>query len=193
MRPAHTAPSEAASTATTVNIAPADSSAAGAVTDTTTGITYAQLARELCLAESSVKRLFSKGDLSLARIDQVLAVLKLDFAELARSVAASAPARRELALAQEQAVVADPKLLLVTICALGEWSLEQIVATYRLTRALAAAALETLHPLDLIELRAQHRYRLKLDKTFSWRPHGPAPAEAASYTTGAVLDVTGGR
>lgn len=137
------------------------------------GITYAQLARELGLAESSVKRLFSKGDLSLARIDQVLAVLKLDFAELARTVAATAPARRELTLAQEQAVVADQKLLLVTICALGEWSLEQIVTTYRLTRTEAAAALETLHRLDLIELRAQHRYRLKVDKTFRWRPHGP--------------------
>ena len=53
------------------------------------GITYARLARELGLAESSVKRILARGDLSLARIDQILALLQMDFAELARQVAAA--------------------------------------------------------------------------------------------------------
>ena len=39
------------------------------------GITYAQLARELGLAESSVKRMFAKADMPLSRIDEVLRVL----------------------------------------------------------------------------------------------------------------------
>ena len=59
------------------------------------GITYARLARELGLAESSVKRIFSRGDLSLARIDQVLALLKMDFGDLARQVANLQPERHE--------------------------------------------------------------------------------------------------
>ena len=33
------------------------------------GVTYAQLARELKLAESSIKRIFAKGDMPLSRID----------------------------------------------------------------------------------------------------------------------------
>jgi transcriptional regulator with XRE-family HTH domain len=41
------------------------------------GITYAQLARELGLAESSVKRIFAKADMPLSRIDDVLRVLKM--------------------------------------------------------------------------------------------------------------------
>lgn len=151
------------------------------------GVTYAQLALELGLAESSVKRLFArsgKGELSLTRIDQVLGVLKMDFSELARLVANATPARQELTLEQERAVVADPKLLLAAICTLSQWTLEQIVDTYRLSTPQAMACLLALDKLGFIELRASSArrgpgntsktsYRLKVDKTFRWRPDGP--------------------
>jgi transcriptional regulator with XRE-family HTH domain len=137
------------------------------------GITYAQLAGELGLAESSVKRIFAKGDLSLARIDQVLAVLRMDFAELARQVAAPRPARRQLTPEQERGVVADPRLLLVAICALSQWSFDEIVQNYALSPAEATAALVALDRLGILELHANNRYRLKIDKTFRWRPDGP--------------------
>ena len=137
------------------------------------GITYAQLATELGLAESSIKRIFAKGDMPLSRIDEVLAVLKLDFAELARQVAAASPPRQELTLAQERAVVADPKLLLAAICVLSQWTLEQIVETYTLSKPQAVGCLLALDKLGFIELRANNRYRLKIDKTFRWRADGP--------------------
>ena len=94
-------------------------------------ITYADLAGHLDMAESSIKRMFSQADMPLSRIDEVLRVLKMDFADLARRVANAQPLRRELSLEQEQAVVADPKLLLMAICCLSQWSFEQIVATLR--------------------------------------------------------------
>jgi lambda repressor-like predicted transcriptional regulator len=137
------------------------------------GVTYAALARELGLAESSVKRIFAKGDMPLSRIDDVLAVLKMDFAELAARVVHAQPMRRELTLAQEQAVVADRKLLLVAICALSQWSFEQIVATYTLGEAEVVRHLLALDRLGIIELRPLNRYRLKVDKTFRWRADGP--------------------
>jgi transcriptional regulator with XRE-family HTH domain len=137
------------------------------------GITYADLARALGLAESSVKRIFAKGDMPLSRIDEVLEVLKLDFADLARGVVQAHPARRQLTLEQERAVVADPRLLLTAICTLSQWSLEQIVQTYNLSKAQAVACLLALDKLGVIELRPQNRYRLKIDKTFRWRPDGP--------------------
>ena len=46
-----------------------------------------ELAATLGMAESSIKRVFAKGDMPLSRIDEVLRVLKMDFAELARQVA----------------------------------------------------------------------------------------------------------
>jgi len=137
------------------------------------GITYAQLAAELGLAESSVKRIFAKGDMPLSRIDEVLAVLKMDFADLARAVALASPPRQALTLEQERAVVADPKLLLVAICALSQWSVDQIVATYRLSKPQAVGCLMALDKLGFIEWRQRQTYRLKVDKTFRWRPGGP--------------------
>jgi len=137
------------------------------------GITYADVARELGLAESSIKRVFAKGDMPLSRIDEVLQVLKMDFAELAARVVHAQPLRKELTLEQEKAVVADRKLLLMAICALSQWSYEQIVATYRITEAEAVAQLVMLDRLGIIELRPLNRYRLKVDKTFRWRADGP--------------------
>lgn len=140
------------------------------------GITYAQLSRELGLAESSVKRIFAKGDMPLSRIDEVLAVLKMDFAELAARVVHAQPAIKELTLAQEKAVVADRRLLLVAISVLSHWTFEQIVSTYHVSEAECVARLATLDRLGIIELRPFNRYRLKLDKTFRWQPQGPVMA-----------------
>jgi lambda repressor-like predicted transcriptional regulator len=137
------------------------------------GITYARLATELGLAESSIKRIFAKGDMPLSRIDEVLAVLKMDFAELARLVAQASPARQEMTLEQERAVVADPKLLLAAICTLSQWTLDDIVATYKLSKAQAVACLLALDRIGFLELRTNNRYRLNFDKTFRWRPDGP--------------------
>ncbi len=137
------------------------------------GVTYADLARELKLAESSVKRIFAKGDMPLSRIDAVLRVLKMDFAELAARVVQAQPLRKELTLEQEKAVVADRLLLLMAISVLSQWSAEQIVATYRISEAQAVAYLVVLDRLGVIELKPFNRYRLKVDKTFRWRPDGP--------------------
>jgi len=60
------------------------------------GLIYAALATELGMSESSVKRVFAKGDMPLSRIDEILRVLKMDFAELARQVADAQPLRRQL-------------------------------------------------------------------------------------------------
>lgn len=137
------------------------------------GITYADLAEGLGMAESSIKRMFSKGDMPLSRIDEILAVMKMDFSELAREVALASPPRRELTVEQERAVVADPKLLLCAICTQSQWTLEQIVDTYTLSKPQAVGCLLALDKLGFIELRANNRYRLKIDKTFRWRADGP--------------------
>ena len=136
-------------------------------------LTYAELAVQLGMSESSIKRVFAKADMPLSRIDDVLRVLKMDFAELARKVADAQPLRRELTLEQEKAVVADRRLLLLAICCLSQWTFEQIVATYTFTDAECVAQLVALDKLGIIELRPLNRYRLKVAKGFRWRPHGP--------------------
>ncbi len=139
----------------------------------TAQMTYADLAVKLDLAESSVKRMLAKGDMPLSRIDAICRALKLDFADLARRVADAQPLLSELTQAQERAVVVDKKLLLVAISVLSLWTLEQIVAQYRISEAEGIACLAQLDRIGIIELRPLNRYRLKLAKTFRWRPHGP--------------------
>ena len=136
-------------------------------------MTYADLAQAIGMAESSVKRMLAKGDMPLSRIDAICRALKLDFADLARRVADSQPLLQELSAEQERAVVADKKLLLMAICVLSQWTLEQVLTTYRLTEAEGVRYLAQLDRIGIIELRPGNRYRLKLAKTFRWRPHGP--------------------
>jgi DNA-binding Xre family transcriptional regulator len=136
-------------------------------------MTYADLAVKLGMAESSVKRMLAKGDMPLSRIDAICRALKLDFADLARRVADTQPLLAELSEAQEKAVVADKKLLLAAICVLSQWTLEQITTSYRLSEAECIKYLAQLDRIGIIELKPLNRYRLKLAKTFRWRPHGP--------------------
>jgi lambda repressor-like predicted transcriptional regulator len=138
------------------------------------GRSYADLARELDLSESSVKRMLAAGgEMPLSRVDEICRALGLDFAELARRVATQAPLLRELTLAQERAVVADRVLLSVALCCLSQWRLEQIVAHYRISEAEAVRALAQLDRLGIIELRPLNRYKLLVAKTLRWRPQGP--------------------
>ncbi|TDP72744.1 helix-turn-helix domain-containing protein [Roseateles toxinivorans] len=138
------------------------------------GVTYADLAEALGMAESSIKRMFAKGgDMPLSRIDEVLRLLKMDFAELARQVADAQPLRRALTAEQEQAVVADRRLLLLAICCFSQWTFEQMTSTYTFTEAECLRYLLQLDRLGIIELRPLNRYRLKVAKGFQWRPNGP--------------------
>lgn len=153
------------------------------------GLTYADLAQALGMAESSVKRMLAKGDMPLSRMDAICRVLKIDFADLARRVLEAQPLLAQLSHAQEQAVVADRILLVVAICVLSQWTLEQITSSYRVTQAQAIAALAQLDRIGIIELRPLNRYRLKLAKTFRWRPHGPVMQYFREH---ALLDYFGG-
>ena len=150
----------------------------------TAGLTYAALAQQLGLAESSVKRMFAQGKMTLSRLNAICRVLRTDYAELSRKVADAAPQRSTLTLDQEAAVVADPKLLLVAICALSQWTAEQMVATYRLSDAEAVLYLSRLDTLGIIALRSGNRYRLQLAKTLRWRPDGPVMQYFRSQVVG---------
>lgn len=152
-------------------------------------MTYADLAMALGLAESSVKRMLSKGDMPLSRIDEICRALKMDFAELAKRVADMQPLLAGLTEQQEKAVVADKKLLLTAICVLSQWTLEQIISSYRLTEAECIKCFVQLDRIGIIELKPLNRYRLKLAKTFRWRPHG---AMMNYFRENALLDYYSG-
>jgi DNA-binding Xre family transcriptional regulator len=136
-------------------------------------MTYADVAEALEMSESSVKRMFSKKEMPLTRVDDICRLLNTDFAEVSRRVSQAVPLTSELTYEQETAVSKDPKLMLCAICVLSYWTFEQMVQTYQITEAETTRCLITLDKIGVIELKPLNRYRLKVAKTFKWRSDGP--------------------
>jgi transcriptional regulator with XRE-family HTH domain len=137
------------------------------------GITYAQVARRLNLSEASVKRMFSRKQFTLARLDAICALAGTEFSELARTLARDQNLLSRLSYEQEKEIVSDRKLFLVAVCALNHLTCEQIHAAYELTRAEITALLARLDRLGFIELQPGNRIKLRVARTFSWLPDGP--------------------
>lgn len=96
------------------------------------GVTYKQLAQRLGMSESSIKRVFSNGDMNLSRLAQICKAVGVAMEDVLRQATETLPHADTLTLAQERSLVEDPELLLVAICCLGHWTLAQIIDTYRL-------------------------------------------------------------
>jgi len=136
------------------------------------GLTYSAVAKKLSLSIASVKRLFSAGDLSLKRVDQICELLETGLSEiLAR--ARNRPAANQLTLAQEQEIVSDPKLLLVTWLVINRAPLEDIVRSYKFSEREVLRFFYRLDQLKVIELQPGNRVRVLVSRHFSWRAGGP--------------------
>ena len=137
------------------------------------GMTYAQLARALGLSEPSVKRMFSRGTFTLARLDEILAVLELDLYEVARMSRGADHGPSEMALEQESALAKDERLLSVFWLAHNGWRFADILAEFSISKAELTLALARLARLKLIDWGAGERVRLRVPKDFRWRAGGP--------------------
>lgn len=136
-------------------------------------MTYRDVASNLGLSEATVKRLFSKGTFTLERLLQVSSLLGMSLAEVAQQADEAAASVRTLSEAQERELVAEPALLLVAACALNGWTVDEMIGTYRFTRAECLRKLLKLDRLGLITLLPGDRVRLNVARDFDWRPGGP--------------------
>jgi hypothetical protein len=136
-------------------------------------ITYAVLGKGLGLSEASVKRMFSRRDFTLHRMEEICRIAGLDFGELAREATAEAAGITHLTVEQEDEIVSDPKLMLIALCAVGNWTLEQIVDSYDIPRVECIRCLARLDRCRIIELAPDNRIRPLINRTFSWLPDGP--------------------
>jgi hypothetical protein len=131
------------------------------------------VARGLGMSEASVKRMFSRRDFTLKRLDKVLELAGLELGELTRSISPEAKLISRMTPQQERSIVSDKKLLLVSLCTLNQMPLEKIVATYELSEPECIRLMLRLDKLGIIRLLPGTRYRLLLSRTFSWLPDGP--------------------
>jgi DNA-binding Xre family transcriptional regulator len=135
-------------------------------------LTYAAVAKKLDLSIASVKRLFSVGDLSLERVDKICELLQIELADILTR-ARERPPTNQLTRAQEQEIVADPKLFLIAWLVINRTPLADIAASYRLTEREVLRYFIKLDRLKVIELQPGNHVRLLVNRHFSWRSGGP--------------------
>ena len=154
----------------------------------TRAMTYAALARTLGLSEASVKRLFSAGTFSLKRVERVCQALDMDLFDLVRLARGETPAATTLSVSQEQALAAEARLLLVFHLLLADWTVEEIVRQYDISRSQCIELMSRLDRLGLIELRARNDVRLRTARQVFWRPGGPIRRAYETQVLGEFMD-----
>jgi DNA-binding Xre family transcriptional regulator len=137
------------------------------------GITYKALAERIGMSESSVKRMFGQKDMALSRLAQICKATGIAMDDVLRQAADVKPHSDTLTLTQEKSLMANPRLLLVAICCLGHWTIEQVIETYCLSEPECIGFLAELDRLGVIELKPMNRYSLRVSNAFRWLPDGP--------------------
>jgi len=123
-------------------------------------LTYAVIAQRIGMSEASVKRMFSTGNFTLERLDEICAAAGIEFTELTREFNREQNLLSQLTERQEREIVDDPKLFLAAVSVLNLMSFDDIVAAYTLTPAEIVGLLARLDRIGIIELLPNNRFRL---------------------------------
>lgn len=137
------------------------------------GLTYARLAEGLNLSESSVKRMFSRKNLSLDRLEAICVIMRVEITDLLELTRHAEQRVTELTDQQEAELINNPKMLLVAILAINHWTAAAILETYPLTDSELVKILARLDRMGIIELLPDNRIKVRLARNFTWRKAGP--------------------
>jgi hypothetical protein len=136
-------------------------------------LTYKDVGHALKLSEASVKRVFASERFTVTRLVQVSQLLGFTLAEMLRESTSSLPPLDILTREQETQLVADDSLLLVAVCSLNHWTLNDITSVYAITKADVVKRLRILDRMGIIELLPGDRIRRRAKRDFDWIPDGP--------------------
>jgi len=149
------------------------------------GLTYADIAFALAVSEPTIKRIFSHRDCTMERFAQLCDLAEVDIAELARAAPRPRRLLSKLTRAQEEELIADEKLFLVSVCAMNQMSLDDMVATYALSATDCLSLLLRAEKLGILSMHPNNRIKLNVSRHFAWIPNGPimryVAAQAADY------------
>jgi transcriptional regulator with XRE-family HTH domain len=137
------------------------------------GLTYADVAKQLDLAQASIKRLFSEENISLVRLDQICQMMNLEISDLVKTMSEQQGQLQQLSVEQEQEITKDINLLLITICVLNKWTMAEMMDHYQMPETECIQKLAKLDKLKIIDLLPGNRIKLLVDSNFGWRENGP--------------------
>ncbi len=136
-------------------------------------ITYADIGRLLDLSESSIKRLFSEGDMSLSRLETICEVIGIDISQLSEKATSARRHILELSYEKEKELVSNELLLMITVHLIYGWSYDLILEKYHVDIHEGQQCLTRLDNMEIIELLPENKVRIILSPDFQWIKDGP--------------------
>ncbi len=136
-------------------------------------LTYAEVARRLEMSEANVKRMFASKRFSLDRLEAVCQLMKMELTDLVMLYEESRQRISQLTVEQEQELVGDIKLLLISVSVRNRLSFDDIVSRYQISESDCIKSLAKLDRLKIIDLLPGNRIKLRIDEDFRWLPGGP--------------------
>jgi hypothetical protein len=104
---------------------------------------------------------------------QISNILGFTLEELSKEANTLQPRLNTLTEKQEKEIVSDAKLLMIAVCALNHWTMEEIVAIYNISKSECIKYLLKLDSLRIVELLPNNRIRIIVARDFDWLPFGP--------------------
>lgn len=137
------------------------------------GLTYSDIAKKIDLSEASIKRMFSEKNFTLKRLEQLCQCMNMELSDLLKLMQEEEQHLSQLSEAQEKEIAGDITLLLVTVCVLNRWTLDDITAHYKITETEGIRFLAKLDKIKIIELLPKNRIKLLVAANFAWIENGP--------------------
>lgn len=137
------------------------------------GYKYLDVANHLHVSESSIKRQFTQGDISLNRLEKICGLISMEIADLLELVHLESMQVEQLSIAQERMIVSDTKLMLVTVSVLNNLTFEELYQLYNFEKPELIKLLLQLEKLNLIQLKLDNKIKTLISRTFQWQLNGP--------------------
>lgn len=151
-------------------------------------IKYDEISKRLGVSQSTVKRWFSSGSMSLDQYAQIMAIAKVGFSDLAKLVDAQSEAETYIFTEkQETFFVKHPSAHAFFHLLLQYGTVSEVIRRTKLTMFVASQCLRQLDAIGLIEWQNKNRYRLLVSKRVAWRKDGPLRRQFLAEAKGEFL------
>jgi DNA-binding Xre family transcriptional regulator len=137
------------------------------------GLTYRKVAQELGLSEQTLKRIFANNDCTIERLEQICRVLQIELSDLVKSSPRKSKLIEQLSREQEHEIAGNKKLLMVAICVMSLWTVEDMLNHLTLSRTECFSLMRKLEAIGFLELRQDNQYKLLVARHFTWIVDGP--------------------
>jgi DNA-binding Xre family transcriptional regulator len=136
-------------------------------------VTYGELGRRIRLSEPSVKRILSRGTLTIVRLDEICSALDIGLPEILRLTGEHDDSPGVLSLEQERALAEDPDLFACFYLLVNGRSGRDVASDVGADEKTVRRWMARLDDLHLIEMRPRLRAKSRVASVVAWRADGP--------------------